>query len=109
MVWHVTHQDDVRMWNMRIAHACTETAHNTIFDDEKYNCSNIGAACIDSMCIVVMALCNQPRLIASDSVTTSHVTCSQGDNYQCQNLYDCNSVVRLLNDLVTNVHHSWSL
>jgi len=41
--------------------ACAEKVRDTTLNDEKYNWCNIGAACVDRTCIVVTALCNQPK------------------------------------------------
>jgi len=49
------------MSNTCKARTCTEKARNTTFNDEKYNWRNIGAGCVDRTCIVVTALCNQPK------------------------------------------------
>jgi len=35
-------------------------------DNEKYNVRNIRAQCIDRTCVVLMALCNQPRAFTLD-------------------------------------------
>ena len=59
-------EDDVQTSNTCIAHACTQKAHATTLDDEKYNWPYTGAVHIDWTCIVVTALCNQPEAFASD-------------------------------------------
>ena len=67
-------EDDARTLSTRIARACAEKARDTTLDDEKYNLRNVGAACVDRMCVVVTALCNQPK-VSLRTLLTSHVTC----------------------------------
>ena len=38
---------------------------DTTLDNENYNVCNIRERCIDRMCVVVMALCNQPEAFAA--------------------------------------------
>ena len=49
-----------------MARACAEKARDTTLDDEKYNWPHRGAVRIDRTCVVVTALCNQPKVFASD-------------------------------------------
>jgi len=54
-------EDDAQMSNTCIAHTRAEKARDTTLYDQKDSVHNIGAACVDSTCVVVTALCNQPE------------------------------------------------
>jgi len=62
-IWHKgsLREDDARTSNTHIARACAEKVHDATLDDEKYNLCSIGAACVNTTCVVVTALCNQPE------------------------------------------------
>jgi len=47
------------MSNTHTVRTCAEKVRNAALDDEKYNLRNIGVACIDRTCVVVMVPCTQ--------------------------------------------------